>query len=68
MNNYWYNQIRRAKVDLPTKVAMWVLATLRPLKMHKMWRNHTIEMQNKLNEEHTERFGWKSDWRRVSYE
>lgn len=68
MNNYWYNQIRRANVSLLTKVAMWVLAVLRPVKMHKMWRNHSIEMQNKLNEEHLERFGWNAGWRRVSYE
>jgi hypothetical protein len=58
MNNYWMNQLRRARLGLGKKVLTYVAGTVSPRELERRWRRHSVEMQNELNKEHCERFGW----------
>lgn len=58
MNNYWMNQLRRARLGLGKKVLTWVVGLVSPRELERRWRRHSVEMQNELNEEHARRLGW----------
>lgn len=49
MNNYFKNQIKRANCGLLTKVALFVVALVRP---DKIWRGHVESLQRQLDAEH----------------
>lgn len=58
MNNFFYNQLRRANCALAKKVAMYILATLFPGRVRRAWKKYATDMQNSLNGEHDNYRGW----------
>lgn len=74
MNNYFYNQIRRANCALPKKVYGFIVGMLCPRRLERAWRKHATEMQNELNDNNWKRYKFyvshrdhmvNRDWLRV---
>lgn len=55
MNNYYYNQIRRANCGLVKKAYGLLMGVLCPRRLERAWRKHATEMQNALNDNNWKR-------------
>lgn len=49
MNNYHFNQIRRADCSMLKKTAMFLLGSLAPRRLEEKWETHARHMQAMLD-------------------